>query len=96
MIFIQVICNQCDQIGRFSELLGKKISDKSSKIFWYLFGLFKITQPSCTNDLATFGAIMGKLGNFLFHHLVTLRNRNLPRRKPFSPIFYFPIQIRRR
>ena len=29
-------------------------------------------QLLCKNDLATFGAILGKLGNFLFHHLVTL------------------------
>ena len=29
-------------------------------------------QLSCKNDLATFGAKLGNLGNFLFDHLVTL------------------------
>ena len=65
-------CAQCDQIGRFFELLGNKISYKSSPKILVTFGLFKIMQLSCKMICATFWALLGKSGNFLLHHLVTL------------------------
>ena len=39
------------------------------------FGLFLIMSPLCKKCMAAFWAIFGKLGNFLFYHLVTLDPR---------------------
>ena len=65
---------QCDQIGRFLQVLGNKLSHKSSQNILVTFWLFLIMSLLCKKCVATFWAIFGrkKLGNFLFHHLVTL------------------------
>ena len=57
-IFKILTGQQCDQIGRFFELLGNKISYKSSPKILVTFGLFKIMQ----NDLCYFLGNIGKIG----------------------------------
>ena len=65
--------HQCDKIGPFLQLLGNKLSHKSSPNILLIFGLFLIMSLLCKKCVATFWAVLGgKLGNFLFQHLVTL------------------------
>ena len=40
LIPVHLFPYQCDQIGRFLNLLVKKILTKVAQIFWYIFGLF--------------------------------------------------------
>ena len=53
-------CEQCDQIGRFFELLDNKYSYQSRPNILLRFGQFLIIQLSCKNYLATFWAISWK------------------------------------
>ena len=49
-------CIQCDQIGRFLQTLGNKLSlTKVAQIFWWLFGLFLIMSLLCKKFVAAFG-----------------------------------------
>ena len=49
--------------------------EESMSITLVTFGLFLIMSPLCKKCMAAFWAIFGKLGNFLFYHLVTLDPR---------------------
>ena len=46
---------QCDEIGRFLQILGNKLSQKVAQIFWCLFGLFLIMSLSCKKCVDTRG-----------------------------------------
>ena len=48
--------NQCDQIGRFLQVLGNKLSHKVALIIWWFLGYFL----KCKKCVATFWAIFGK------------------------------------
>ena len=63
--------NQCDQIGRFSKVLGNKFYYKSSPNIWWLWhwGNFEQNRHLVKIAVATFWAILGYLS---FQHLVTL------------------------
>ena len=64
---------QCDQFRWFLQILGNKLSHKSCPNILVIFGLFLIITISFKKCVATFWAFLwGNLGNFLFHHLVTL------------------------
>ena len=64
---------QCDQFRWFLQILGNKLSHKSCPNILVIFGLFLIISISFKKCVATFWAFLwGNLGNFLFHHLVTL------------------------
>ena len=64
-VVIQMEDEQCDQIGRFLQVLGNKFSHKSTSdilvIFWAISNNVKIMYNVCGNFLGTFGR---KLGNF--------------------------------
>ena len=61
------------RLGYFLELLGSEFYYNSSPNILVFFGLFQIIQLSCKKWYCYFlGDIGKKLGNFLFHHLVTL------------------------
>ena len=45
--------------------------------FWWHYWLFLITSLLCKKCVATFGQFLGELGNFLFHHVVTLINERI-------------------
>ena len=52
---------QCDQIGRFLQVLGSKLCHKIVQICWWLFGLFLILSLLFKKFAATFWAIFGKI-----------------------------------
>ena len=61
------------RLGDFCKFLATNWLTKVAQIFWWLFGLILIMSLLCKKCVATFGAIFGeKLGNFLFHHQVSL------------------------
>ena len=66
-------CEQCDQIGQFLQVPGNKLSHKSSPsilvAFWDISNNVTILWKECGYFFGNFGV---KLGNFLFHQLVTL------------------------
>ena len=70
--FLGICCDQCDQIGRFLQVLGNKLSHKSSPNKLVTFGLFLIMLLLWKSVWKLFGQFWVELGNFLFHHLVTL------------------------
>ena len=72
-VTIEAAAVQCDQIGRFLQVLGNKLSHKSCPNILVIFGAISnnvtIMKKVCGYFLGNFP---GKLDNFLFHHLVTL------------------------
>ena len=69
------MCSQSSvtRLDDFYKFLGKNCLTKVTQIFRCLFGLYLIMSPLCKKRVATFlGIFGGELGNFLFHHLVTL------------------------
>ena len=64
---------QCDQIGRFLQVLGNKMSQKSSPNILVTFRAISYNVTIMYKVRGYFlGNFGGKLGNFIFHHLVTL------------------------
>ena len=66
----RLIWVQCDQIGRFLNVLGKKFSYKSSQNIWWLFGLFwtiSFLKQNLWWLLPIFGHLSKKLGSVYSH-----------------------------
>ena len=64
---------QCDQIGRFLNVLGDKYSFKSCPNVWRLLGLFRKRHFVNTNCFRYFLSNLRRIfGYFLDQHLVTL------------------------
>ena len=60
------------RLGNFYKFLAANCLTKVAKICWWPFGQFLITPLLCKSVWLLLGNFGGKLGNFLFHHLVTL------------------------
>ena len=68
-----LVCQQCDQIGPFSKILGDKSSFNSGPYIWRIFGLFlklHFLSKNCSDCFL--GNCSCKFRNFLVKHLVAL------------------------
>ena len=63
---------QCDQIGRFSKVLGNKFACKSSPKHWWLFGPFWKASLNVKTAVASIWATFGNIWcQILLQYLVT-------------------------
>ena len=60
------------RLCNFYKFLATNCLTKVAQIIWCLYGLFLIMSLLCKSVWLLFGQFLGKLGNYLFHHLVTL------------------------
>ena len=68
------LSSQCDQIGRFWKVVGKKIITKLPKCLENCFWKLRKGSFLIITALATLWATFGKLDYFLFYYLVTLKS----------------------